>query len=62
MITKFAPGNRTELADDIREWVLEMFSKGIEAASASGNFSQTDGTAIIGCTYQYADFAWLSSK
>ncbi|KAI8161302.1 hypothetical protein K4K49_000467 [Colletotrichum sp. SAR 10_70] len=61
MVESFAPNGSPVLTDEVREWALDMFSKGLAISSASGSFVGSDGLAAILAARRYADFAWLNS-
>ncbi|KAF6809483.1 2og-fe oxygenase superfamily protein, partial [Colletotrichum sojae] len=47
MIEKLFPGDSPLLTDEIREWILEILLKGLEASSASGSLVGVDGKAAV---------------
>ncbi|EQB54196.1 hypothetical protein CGLO_06000 [Colletotrichum gloeosporioides Cg-14] len=61
MVESFAPNGSPVLTDEVREWALDIFSKGLAISSASGSFVGSDGLAAILAARRYADFAWLKS-
>ncbi|KAF4912284.1 hypothetical protein CGCF415_v003828 [Colletotrichum fructicola] len=61
MVESFAPNGSPVLTDEVREWALDIFSKGLAISSASGSFVGSDGLAAILAARRYADFAWLNS-